>query len=178
MTKDDVLVESKRLIITRFTPDMAQLVHENSLDDDTRRFLSDEVFETVEDARNAIDFLISQYGNFEGPQVFPLITKEENQNIGYVQLVPLGDGKWEIGYHIAKRFTGRGYATEAVKAFLPVMAKAAGIQEVYGICISENIASKRVLEKCGFEKVYEGLGDYKGERHEIYKGLWKGKTQA
>ena len=44
-----MLIESLRLIITEFTPDMAQIVHENSLDDDTRRFLADEVFETVEE---------------------------------------------------------------------------------------------------------------------------------
>ncbi len=171
-------IETERLTITNFTPDMAQVVHENSLDEDTRRFLSDEVFETVDDARAAIDFLISQYGKFEGPQVYPLITKNERQNIGYVQLVPLDDGSWEIGYHIAKRFTGSGYATEAVKAFLPVISKSAGIKEVFGICVSENMASRRVLEKCGFEKIFEGLGDYKGERREIFKGLWKGEVTS
>ena len=171
-------IETERLTITNFTQDMAQVVHENSLDDDTRRFLSDEVFETVDDARAAIDFLISQYGRFEGPQVYPLITKDENQNIGYVQLVPLDDESWEIGYHIAKRFTGSGYATEAVKAFLPVISRAAGIKEVFGICVSENMASRRVLEKCGFEKIFEGLGDYKGEQREIFKCLWKGEVTS
>lgn len=44
------LLETERLIITEFTPDMAQAVHENSLDEDNRRFVPDEVFETVEDA--------------------------------------------------------------------------------------------------------------------------------
>ena len=134
-----MLIESLRLIITEFTPDMAQIVHENSLDDDTRRFLADEVFETVEEAREAIDFLISQYGTFEGPQVYPVLLKEDGANIGYVQLVPLVNGTWELGYHIAKKFTGRGYAAEAVKAFLPVITKAAGIAEVYGICLKENL---------------------------------------
>ena len=167
-------IESPRLIIRRFTPDMAQAVHENSLDEDTRRFLADEVFETAEDARTAIAFLTLQYGNFEGPQVYPVIVKDGGQNIGYVQLVSLGDGSWEIGYHIAKRYTGKGYATEAVQAFLPVMARAAGISEVYGICVRENVASRRVLEKCGFEKRFEGAGSYKGERREIYTGVWKG----
>lgn len=50
-------LETERLVITEFTPDMAQAVHENSLDEDTRRFVPDEVFETVEDAADAIDFL-------------------------------------------------------------------------------------------------------------------------
>lgn len=49
-------LETNRLIITKFTPDLAEAVHQNSLDEDTRRFLSDEVFETVEDAAALLDF--------------------------------------------------------------------------------------------------------------------------
>lgn len=49
-------LETERLVITEFTTDMAQAVHENSLDEDTRRFLPDEVFETVEDALETIEF--------------------------------------------------------------------------------------------------------------------------
>ena len=40
------LLKTERLTITEFTPDMAQAVHENSLDEDNRRFVPDEVFET------------------------------------------------------------------------------------------------------------------------------------
>ena len=43
------LLKTERLTITEFTPDMAQAVHENSLDEDNRRFVPDEVFETVEE---------------------------------------------------------------------------------------------------------------------------------
>ena len=76
-------------------------------------------------------------------------------------------------YHIAKQYTGNGYATEAVKAFMPVVAKEVGTNEIHGICLSENVASKHVLKKCGFETVFEGTGDYQGEKREIYKGIWK-----
>jgi len=37
-----------------------------------------------------------------------------HENIGYVQAVPIGD-EWEVGYHIASKYTGNGYATEAVR---------------------------------------------------------------
>ena len=89
-------LETERLIITEFTPDMAQAVHENSLDEDTRRFVPDEVFETVEDAADAIDFLSSQYGGTDGPLVYPVLLKDKT-NIGYVQAVPLDSGGWEVG---------------------------------------------------------------------------------
>ena len=168
-------IETDRLIIAELTPDMAQVLHENSLDEDNRRFVPDEVFETAEDARAAIAFLMSQYGRFEGPQVHPVLTRAGGENIGYVQLVPIGGGHWEIGYHITKRYTGKGYATEAVRAFLPPMAEAAGISQVYGICLKENTASIRVLSKCGFEPVFEGMGSYQGEQREIYRSIWRNR---
>ena len=49
----NVLVETERLIITEMTMDMAMDIHKNSLDEDTRRFVPDEVFETLEDAKAA-----------------------------------------------------------------------------------------------------------------------------
>ena len=42
-------IQTERLTITRFTMDMAKAVHLCSLDEDNRRFVPDEVFETVED---------------------------------------------------------------------------------------------------------------------------------
>ena len=40
-------IETERLVITEFSPEMAEDVHLNSLDEDNRRFVPDEVFETV-----------------------------------------------------------------------------------------------------------------------------------
>jgi len=170
-------LETERLLITDLTMDMARAVHENSLDDDNRRFVPDEVFETLEDAQETVEFLISQYGAFEGPLVHPVILKDGGANIGYVQLVPLADGEWEIGYHIAKKYTGHGYATEAVKAFLPVMAKAAGTAKVYGICLKDNAASIRVMNKCGFTPEFDGIGEYQGEMQPIYKAVWQAEEK-
>ena len=43
------------------------------------------------------------------------------------------------------------------------------LDKVYGICVSENFASKKVLEKSGFIKEYEGVGEYQGESTQIAK---------
>lgn len=171
--KKSMKIKSPRLTITRFSPDMAQAVYENSQDDDTRRFVPDEVYNSVEEAREAIEFLMSRYESADGPFVYPIITNDDEKNIGYVQLCQIDDGSWEIGYHIAKNFTGKGYATEAVKAFLPAMAQKLNLKEVYGICLVENTASVRVLEKCGFTQIYQGPGNYQGKDAQIIKAIWK-----
>ena len=166
-------IKTERLTITKFSQSMARSVYENSQDEDNRRFVPDEVYESSEEARKAIEFLMSRYDSTDGPFVYPIIKNDDGENIGYVQLCKLDDGAWEIGYHIAKRFTGMGYATEAVKAFLPVMAKKLNIKEVFGICLAENIASVRVLGKCGFVQIYQGIGNYQGNEAEIVKTVWK-----
>ena len=92
--------------------------------------------------------------------------------VGYVQASPIPEG-WEIGYHIGGAFTGRGYATEAVGAFLPVVLPELGIDRIYGVCLAENRASLRVLEKCGFETISEGLGVYQGKERPIRSCIYR-----
>ena len=53
------------------------------------------------------------------------------------------------------------------------MAQKLNIKEVYGICLAENLASVRVLEKCGFVQVYQGSGNYQGKEAEIIKTVWR-----
>lgn len=164
-------IETERLIITEFTMDMAEAVHLNSLDEDNRRFVPDEVFETVEDAADTVGFLMGVYENGDGPLVYPALLKDGTY-IGYVQAVPLDDGNWEVGYHIGANYTRQGYATEAVKAFLPVIMPKLGIRRIAGICLSENRASVKVMERCSFVKEFEGVGPYQGEDREICKYIF------
>ena len=169
-------IETERLLITDFQADMAEAVHRNSLDEDNRRFVPDEVFETVEEAREVVTFLMGRYGGTEGPFVHPILLKS-GENIGYVQLVKLPDG-WELGYHVAKDHTNRGYATEAVRAFLPAMAERMGLSQILGICLAENHASARVMEKCGFRPLFRGVGPYQGAEREIIKNVWSPETEV
>lgn len=166
-------IKTERLFITEFTIDMAQVVRDNSLDDDNKKFVPDEVWETVEEAEKTLGFLISQYGTSEGPFVYPIILKNTSENIGYVQLCRINDEKWEVGYHIAKRYTGNGYATEAVKAFLPVISRQMNLNEIFGISLAENKASIAVMQKCGFINLFKGVGKYQGTDREIVKNVWR-----
>lgn len=160
-------IETSRLVITDFQSDMAEAVHLGSLDEDTRKFLPDEVFETVEVAAAVIADLMACYEGMDGPFVHPMLA--EGEYAGYVQLVPTEDGCWEIGYHTVKAHAGKGYATEAVRAFLPVMMDKLGLTQVAGVCDAENAASIRVLEKCGFRRVFMGEGMYQGTMKPIVK---------
>lgn len=165
-------IETERLIIAEFDMSMAQSVHLNSLDDDNRRFVPDEVFETVEDAAETIEFLMNCYKTGDGPLVYPILLKN-GANIGYVQAVPFENATWEIGYHIGADYTKKGYATEAVKAFSPVIMKQLNIDEMTGVCLADNHASVKVMERSGFVKTFEGTGNYQGEQRRICKFIYQ-----
>lgn len=64
-------IKTPRLTITTFSLDMAQAVYENSQDDDTRRFVPDEVYNSVEEAREAIAFLMSRYDSTDALLFIP-----------------------------------------------------------------------------------------------------------
>ena len=150
---------------------MSYDVFRNSQDEDNRRFVPDEVFETLEEACDVVDFIIESYKGENGPFIYAVIRKRDNANMGYVQLVKIEEG-WEIGYHIAQPYTGHGYATEAVNLFLKYIKENTKIEKVYGIALAMNKASRRVLEKCGFELIYEGNGIYQGKRRKIVKFIF------
>jgi [ribosomal protein S5]-alanine N-acetyltransferase len=53
----------------------------------------------------------------------------------------------EIGYHIARREWGRGYATEAARACRDIVLGSLGFGRVVSIVAPENLASRRVCDK-------------------------------
>lgn len=160
-------IKTSRLIITSFDVGMSESVYLNSLDEDNRRFMSDEVFTSAEEARTRILDLISCYGSNQGPFVYPVLLQNGPQ-IGHVEAMMIDRG-WEIGFHIGKDYTRRGYATEAVKAFLPLIMRQLGLVGIYGICHDTNIASQRVLQKNGFLLEFTGLGLIHGKTQRIFR---------
>ncbi|BBF41675.1 hypothetical protein lbkm_0355 [Lachnospiraceae bacterium KM106-2] len=164
-------IKTERLLITDLSLDMAADIQRNSVDEDNKKFVPDEVFETVEQTKEVVQWLLDSYHSPTGPFLYPILTNNQ-ENIGYVQVCTIDEG-WEIGYHIAKEYTGKGYATEAVKAFLPVILPQLHIHKIYGIVLEENIASHKVLEHCGFRLDYKGIALYQGENRSLRKYIFE-----
>jgi RimJ/RimL family protein N-acetyltransferase len=60
-------------------------------------------------------------------------------------------GEREIGYWLGKEYWGKGIASAALRQFLELIET----RPLYAHVAKHNIASKRVLEKCGFNVVAE-----------------------
>ena len=165
-----IIIENDRLQIVRMNQSMYYDVYRNSQDDNNRKYVPDEVFDSLEEASEVVNQIINCYDSEDGPFVYAVIRKKDNVNLGYVQLVKIEEG-WEIGYHIAEIYTGNGYATEAVNLFMDYIKNSTDLKQIIGIALATNKASRRVLEKCGFESIYEGTGLYQGRKRKIIKTI-------
>lgn len=67
-------------------------------------------------------------------------------------------GMTEIGYWIGEPYWGRGYATEAVHALVDMAFSTRDIAHIDARCRVTNNASRRVLQKSGFQFQGSGMG--------------------
>lgn len=83
--------------------------------------------------------------------LFAIREKKENNLIGiFVECeIDQKNNSLEIGYGIGSKYWGKGFMTEAVKAMLNYYFKQTDFKTVYASFFPENIASKKVMEKCG-----------------------------
>lgn len=86
----------------------------------------------------------------------------EGQVAGYI-LTHGWFGQPEISYWLGKEYWGQGIATRALDAFLAQITT----RPLYARAAKDNIASLRVLEKCDFTIVGEGLGFANARGQEI-----------
>ena len=77
--------------------------------------------------------------------------------IGGCGIATPDDGIPDIGYWLGVKFWGQGYGTEAVRAIIDFAFTELGHDELQGGARVTNPASRRILEKCGFQWTGVGL---------------------
>lgn len=85
---------------------------------------------------------------------FDLVTGELLGSIGIMPATPFNPDCWEIGYWIAPRHMNKGLATLATQIITLVSFQCLQVKRLQIGSATENPASVRVIEKCGFQ--FEG----------------------
>lgn len=78
-------------------------------------------------------------------------------------------GEPELSYWLGEEFWGRGIATEALKQFLQVVET----RPLFARVVFDNVASQKVLTKCGFVVVGEDKGFAHGRQQEVTEFILK-----
>ena len=87
-----------------------------------------------------------------GPKTirFLITIKGNDEPIGSIDVVEYFDEAPEIGFCLSRKHWGKGYMTEACKAFVEYLFSL-GFSKVLIEADERNIASNKVIEKCGFK---------------------------
>jgi ribosomal-protein-alanine N-acetyltransferase len=93
--------------------------------------------------------------NKEREKVFTIVTSSENRLVGLIGLHDIDpiNRNAELGYFLGPEYWGRGYATEAVGLALKYAFEWLNLLKVYARVFEPNAASRRVLERNGFQLV-------------------------
>lgn len=87
------------------------------------------------------------------------------------------DRRAELGYDLSPAFWGRGIATDAVGATVLAAFQTANLNRVDAFVMVENVASQKVLDKCGFSR--EGrLDEYRNCRGQFRDFYVYGRLRA
>ena len=142
-------VETERLVLRRPTAADAEAIFSRyASDPEVTRFLSWPRHRTIEQTRAFLAFSERQWDRWPaGP--FLIEAREGSALLGGTGLAFEARDRASTGYVLARDAWGLGYATEALRAMV-ALATGLGVHRLYALCHPDHVASRRVLEKCGF----------------------------
>ncbi|MBL0912225.1 MAG: GNAT family N-acetyltransferase [Bacteroidia bacterium] len=164
-----IRLESPRLLFREIVPgDEADLFRMDS-DPEVHRYLGNRPVQSLEEMQAVIQMIRRQYTDF-GIARWAAVRKEDSVFIGWAGFkfhTEVRNGHrdfYDLGYRLARRFWGTGYATEAALALTDYGFDVMKQEVLYACTHLENYASQRVLEKAGFLK----KGTFKEDNETIY----------
>lgn len=102
--------------------------------------------------QNALDFIRS--ANENNPEKLILAIDLNGELIGCIGGFKQDDiysKNAEIGYWLAEPYWGKGFVSEAIRKFIPMVFENMDIVRIYAEPFDNNIGSKKALEKAGFK---------------------------
>jgi [ribosomal protein S5]-alanine N-acetyltransferase len=153
-------IETERLELSTVTPSDAELLLKLFTTPEVLRYLPTGPPWTIDRAKEAVERRMK----LEAETSYSMLVvrkKETGEFIGNAGLQPVpNSSEVEIAYHYLPSSWGKGYATEAAIAVLSHGLGSVGLRAIIAVCMPENVASWRVMEKAGMR--YLGVASYYG----------------
>ncbi|MBN1935240.1 MAG: GNAT family N-acetyltransferase [Anaerolineae bacterium] len=146
-------IATERLVLRPFTMDDVDPLHEIVQQPDIMRYFPPQPRPANPPLREAIERLINgQLKDWErnGYAWWAVELKDKLRLLGWCGLGYLSEtDETEVAYLLRQEVWGQGLATEAAKASLAWGFQTFQFDAIIGLIHPDNIASQRVLEKCG-----------------------------
>ncbi|MBV8602816.1 MAG: GNAT family N-acetyltransferase [Candidatus Eremiobacteraeota bacterium] len=131
--------------------DDAEALYAMYLDPEVMRYMNGPYTGTLNQLRERLAARIDEHEN-DGYGLYATELRESGELIGrcgHLRWTIEGKTEFEVGYLIARRHWGKGYATEAARALLEDGFGRFGVPHMISLIHPENVASQRVAEHNG-----------------------------
>ncbi|MDO5893929.1 GNAT family N-acetyltransferase [Agrobacterium sp. Azo12] len=110
-------------------------------------------------AKDAADFVRRTKAGEIGKCVYAITRMDNGEFMGCCGLEPDPDdpGAVELGYWLGEPYWNNGYTTEAAHALIDMAFRTRDIDFIDARCRVTNVASRRVIQKCGFQFQSSGM---------------------
>ncbi|WP_417290276.1 GNAT family N-acetyltransferase [Corallibacter sp.] len=152
------IIETNRLYLREFTIEDAEHFFYMNNDFDVIKHTGDTPFDSINDAK----MFLKDYNQYKlhGMGRWAVCLKEDNTFLGWCGLKYHPKEKLvEVGYRFYKKFWNNGYATESAKASIKYGFENLKLKDIYAHCHIDNLASQKVIEKCGLSFLNNGIYD-------------------
>lgn len=165
------LLETQRLYFRELVASDAEAMFEMDSDPEVHLYLGNNPLKTIDEVYPVIENLQWQYKEF-GMARMAVILKETNEFLGWAGLkrernLPDRGIFTDLGYRFLKKHWGKGYATEAAKAFVQYGFGVMKLEKINAYADVPNLASRKALEKAGLKHI-ENF-DYEGTEEAWYE---------
>lgn len=146
-----VIFETERLLIRRYTIADEEAFYRINNDADVMRYIR-----PPKNREEAAAFLRENLQFYTAhPQMgrWAMIDKATQEFVGMFAVIPVQHTpEIQVGYALLPEHWGRGYATESLQGGTAYVFQTMRLPLIYAITEAANIASQKVLERCGFTR--------------------------
>jgi len=165
-------IETERLLLRALDLSDAEGMFELDSNPNVHIFVGKKPVKHIEESVDQIKNIQHQYKTF-GTGRWAVVLKETNEFIGWsgIKFITneINNHKdfYEIGYRFIEKHWGKGYATEAGKAFIDYAFNIMKVDALYAYADEGNQNSRKILEKLGLQ--YINSFEYEGELEVWYE---------
>ena len=161
--------ETERLKARRLIIEDLQAFHEMQGNPKVMRYIAGKE-KTFEENKEELIKWIKRYESVDNAlRVMAAACKESNELIGTCAVIGNGKGEYEIGYRLLEKYWSNGHGEEILKGLLKYCLETMHLNSVDAYVDMDNVASVRLLEKAGFTRVDESVGQDFDNREGHYK---------
>ena len=147
------IIKTERLLLRPLTISDAESVYEWVSDERVTRYMVYTTYKSIDQVIEWLKFIENEAKSNH----FGFERLSDGKLIGSGDIGPdRKNGYWGFGYNLRFDCWGNGYATEAVKAMIKFAHDNFGASQFFSSHAEPNIASGRVMEKCGLKFVRYG----------------------